>query len=127
VNFFYETLKAHLSTPGMTMRQGTIVDANLIEAPSSLYTRAQPEYAGATRTDRRSAIQRFTRPSRATSGIPACKSRQEWTKTLAEIIDALKVGQYGKGERGDELLEVLQRCRSRMEWIRKAKADCATS
>jgi IS5 family transposase len=30
-----DTVKAHLSTRGMTMRQGTIVDATLIAAPSS--------------------------------------------------------------------------------------------
>jgi len=31
----FETVKAHLSARGMTMRQGTIVDATLIAAPSS--------------------------------------------------------------------------------------------
>jgi IS5 family transposase len=31
----FETVKAHLSNRGMTMRQGTIVDATLIAAPSS--------------------------------------------------------------------------------------------
>jgi IS5 family transposase len=31
----YETVKAHLSARGMRMRQGTIVDATLIAAPSS--------------------------------------------------------------------------------------------
>ena len=31
----FETVKAHLSKRGMTMRQGTIVDATLIAAPSS--------------------------------------------------------------------------------------------
>jgi IS5 family transposase len=31
----FETVKAHLSARGMTMRQGTIVDATLITAPSS--------------------------------------------------------------------------------------------
>jgi IS5 family transposase len=31
----YETVKAHLSARGMSMRQGTIVDATLIAAPSS--------------------------------------------------------------------------------------------
>ena len=34
-DFAYETVKAHLSNRGMTMRQGTIVDATLIAAPSS--------------------------------------------------------------------------------------------
>jgi len=40
----------------------------------------------------------------------------------AEIIDALEDGQYGKGKRGDELPEELQRLSSRLEWIRKAKS-----
>jgi IS5 family transposase len=31
----FDTVKAHLSARGMTMRQGTIVDATLIAAPSS--------------------------------------------------------------------------------------------
>ena len=39
-DFVYETVKAHLSERGMTMRQGTIVDATLIAAPSSTSTRA---------------------------------------------------------------------------------------
>ena len=34
-DFVYEIVKAHLSSRGMTMRQGTIVDATLIAAPSS--------------------------------------------------------------------------------------------
>jgi transposase len=41
----------------------------------------------------------------------------------AEIIDAEEDGQYGKGKRGDELPEELQRRSSRLEWIRKAKAE----
>ena len=64
----FETVKAHLSARGMTMRQGTIVDATLIAAPSSTFTRAKPECAGGTRTKRASAIRRCTRPRRATSG-----------------------------------------------------------
>ena len=39
-DFVYETVKAHLSERGMTMRQDTIVDATLIAAPSSTSTRA---------------------------------------------------------------------------------------
>lgn len=35
---FFETVKSHLSVRGMTMRQGTIVDATLIAAPSSTKT-----------------------------------------------------------------------------------------
>ena len=53
----FETVKAHLSARGMTMRQGTIVDATLIAAPSS------------TKNKGGSAIPRYTRPRRATSGI----------------------------------------------------------
>ena len=64
----YETVKAHLSARGMTMRQGTIVDATLIAAPSSTSTRATPECAGGDRTKTVSGIPRCTRPGRATSG-----------------------------------------------------------
>ena len=46
----FETVKAHLSARGMTMRQETIVDANLIAAPSSTFTRAQTEWAGGQTT-----------------------------------------------------------------------------
>ena len=52
----FETVKTHLSARGVTMRQGTIVDATLIAAPSS------------TKTKTGSAIQKCTRPRRATSG-----------------------------------------------------------
>ena len=67
----FETVKAHLSEKGMTMRQGTIVDANatLIAAPSSTSRRAQPEWAGGQRTRKGSGIRRCTRPRRAISGI----------------------------------------------------------
>jgi transposase len=41
----------------------------------------------------------------------------------AELIDAQEDGQYGKAKRGDELPEELQRRSSRLEWIRKAKAE----
>lgn len=41
----------------------------------------------------------------------------------AEIIKALEDGRYGKGKRGDELPEELQRRSSRLEWIRTAKAE----
>ena len=41
----------------------------------------------------------------------------------AELIDAQEDGQYGKGKRGDELPKELQRRSSRLEWIRKAKAE----
>jgi transposase len=41
----------------------------------------------------------------------------------AEIIDAQEDGQYGQGNRGDELPVELHRRSSRLEWIRKAKAE----
>jgi transposase len=41
----------------------------------------------------------------------------------AEIIDAQEDGQYGKDKRGDEIPEELKRRSSRLEWIRKAKAE----
>jgi hypothetical protein len=40
-----------------------------------------------------------------------------------ELIDAHEDGQHGKGKRGDELPEKLQRHSSRLEWIRKAKVE----
>jgi IS5 family transposase len=64
----YESVKAHLRARDMTMRQGTIVDATLIAAPSSTSTRATPECAGGDRTKRGSGIRRCTRPRRAISG-----------------------------------------------------------
>lgn len=48
-DFVNETVKAQLSARAMTMRQGTIVDATLIAAPSSTFTRAKPECAGGIR------------------------------------------------------------------------------
>jgi transposase, IS5 family len=66
---FFETVIAHLSARGMTMRQGTIVDATLIAAPSSTSTRAKPECAGGERTKRGDGIRRCTRPRKVISGI----------------------------------------------------------
>ena len=53
----FEAVKAHLKANGMAMKQGTIVDATIIAAPSSTKNNAgerDPE---------------FTRPRKATSGI----------------------------------------------------------
>ena len=36
----FETVKAHLKANGMAMKQGTIIDATLIAAPSSTLTEA---------------------------------------------------------------------------------------
>jgi len=47
---FFENAKSYLSARTMKMRQGTIIDANLITAPTTTYTRAQAERAGATIT-----------------------------------------------------------------------------
>ncbi len=41
----------------------------------------------------------------------------------AEILDAQEDGRCGKDKRGDDLPEELQRRSSRLEWIRKAKAE----
>ena len=41
----------------------------------------------------------------------------------AELIDAQEDWQNGKGKRGDELPEELQRRSNRLEWIRKGKAE----
>ena len=69
----FEVVKAHLKANGMAMKQGTIVDATLIAAPSSTFTRAEPECAGGTRTRRRRGIRRCTRPARASSGTTAAR------------------------------------------------------
>jgi IS5 family transposase len=71
----FETVKAHLKVKGMAMKQGTIIDATLIAAPSSTSTRATPECAGGDRTSRARGIQRCTRPRRAINGISACSQR----------------------------------------------------
>ena len=71
----FEVVKAHLKANGMAMKQGTIIDATLIAAPSSTSTRAKSECAGGERTSRGSVIQRCTRPRRATRGISACSRR----------------------------------------------------
>ena len=51
--------------------------------------------------------------------------RQEMQALLrkAELIDAQEDGRYGKGKRGSELPEELQRRESRLEKIRQAKAE----
>jgi IS5 family transposase len=87
----FKTVKANLKANGMAMKQGTIIDATLIAAPSSIFTRAKPESTGGTRTKMGSGIQRSTRPRRATSGTTGCsrrlprsgKSTQTWTRIQA--------------------------------------------
>jgi IS5 family transposase len=69
----FQTVKAHLSPRGLTMRQGTIMDATLIAAPSPTCTRAKPECAGGKITKRGSGIRRCTRPRRAISGLTAAR------------------------------------------------------
>ena len=71
----FETVKAHLKEQGMSMKQGTIIDATLIAAPSSTFTRAKPECAGGTRTRRARGIPRCTRTRRGNSGISGCSHR----------------------------------------------------
>jgi transposase, IS5 family len=46
----FEIIIAHLKANGVAMKQGTIIDATLIAAPSSTFTRANPVFAGATRS-----------------------------------------------------------------------------
>jgi transposase, IS5 family len=60
----FDVVKAHLKANGMAMKQGTIIDATLIAAPSSTSTRAQPECAGGDRTRLMNGILRCTRPRR---------------------------------------------------------------
>jgi IS5 family transposase len=71
----FEAVKAHLKANGIAMKQGTIVDATLIAAPSSTLPRPQAERAGGTRTRRVSEILRCIRPRRAISGISGCSRR----------------------------------------------------
>jgi IS5 family transposase len=67
----FAVVKAHLKANGMAMKQGTIVDATLIAAPSSTFTRAKPEGAEGTRMRRRSGVLRCTSPVGASNGISA--------------------------------------------------------
>jgi IS5 family transposase len=67
----FEVVKAHLKANGMAMKQGTIIDATLIAAPSSTLPRPQAERAGGTRMRKERGIPRCTRPRKATSGISA--------------------------------------------------------
>ena len=67
----FEAVKEHLKANGMAMKQGTIIDATIIAAPSSTSTRAKPECAGGDRMRSGSAIRRCTRPRKATSGTTA--------------------------------------------------------
>jgi IS5 family transposase len=69
----FETVKAHLNAKGMAMKQGTIIDATLIAAPSSTLPRPHAERAGGIRTKRAKEIPRCTRPRRETSGITATR------------------------------------------------------
>jgi IS5 family transposase len=69
----FEVVKTHLKVNGMAMKQGTIVDATLIAAPSSTFTRVEPECAVGTRTRRSRGIQRCTRLARASSGTTAAR------------------------------------------------------
>jgi IS5 family transposase len=64
----FALVKAHLKANG-SMKQGTIIDATLIAAPSSTFTRAKPECAGGARTRRRREIRTCIRPRKAISGI----------------------------------------------------------
>jgi IS5 family transposase len=50
----FETVKVHLSPRGMTMRQGTIVAATLIAAPSSTLTEQSPSVPEALEQGRQS-------------------------------------------------------------------------
>jgi IS5 family transposase len=79
----FAVVKAHLKANGVVMKQGTIIDATLIEAPSSTFTRAKPECAGGTRTRRRRGIKRCIRPRKAISGISGCKSISAWRMRAA--------------------------------------------
>ena len=77
-----ETMKAHLKANGMAMKQGTIIDATLIAAPSSTLTEAAGRAWRSSRTRHGSGIPRCIRPRRATIAISGWKSTSAWTRTL---------------------------------------------
>jgi IS5 family transposase len=56
-----EGVNQMLSERGAMLRQGTILDATIINAPSSTSTRAKPECAGDERTRTRREIPKCTR------------------------------------------------------------------
>jgi IS5 family transposase len=74
-------VEAHHNVNGMGMKQGTIIEATLIDATSSTFRRVKPERAGGTGKKASSGILRCIRPRRATSLISALKSKQAWTMT----------------------------------------------
>jgi IS5 family transposase len=67
-----ETVNQSLREKGVMLKEGTILDATIINAPSSTLPRAKPEHAGGTRTRRASGIPKCIRSPRATSGSLAC-------------------------------------------------------
>jgi len=71
----FEAMKAHLKANGMAMKQGTIIDATIIAAPSSTFTRAKPECARGTRMRSGNGILRCTKPARASNGTLGCSRR----------------------------------------------------
>lgn len=73
-----DTVKAHVSARGMAMRQGTIVHATLIAAPSSTLERAQPECIRSTRI--RTAGCRRQMNSQKT--LQASNVRQRYTRRV---------------------------------------------
>ena len=70
----FEVVKAHLKANGMAMKQGTIIDATLIAAPSSTSTRAKPECAGGERT----------RPMNGDPEMHQTKKGNQWCHRCAE-------------------------------------------
>jgi IS5 family transposase len=100
----FEAVKAHLKANGMAMKQGTIVDATIIAAPSSTFTRAKPECAGGTRTRSGSGIRRCTRPRKATSGtwhVAAGPRSGRWTllSTSGGKVAQVRLEQQGQTNR----------------------------
>ena len=82
----FEVVKSHLKANGMAMKKGTIIDGTLIDAPSSTFTRVKSVCDGGDRKRRGSAIQRYTRPRKATSCTCACNRRPRSARSILAWI-----------------------------------------
>ena len=71
----FEAVTAHLKAKGMAMKQGTIIDATIIAAPSSTVTEAVGRAWRSHWNKEGNGILRCTRPRKATSGTTACSRR----------------------------------------------------
>ena len=78
-----EGVNQMLSERGAMLREGTVLDATIINAPSSTLPRPQAERAGGTRTSARRGIPKCTRWPRASNGSLKCAATLELMPHLA--------------------------------------------